>query len=90
MINVKSIRADLGLTQQQLADQVGVTVRAVKQWEQGVRTPSKTAQILLTLLHSLALDSSPRLGEILRRIALEKKTIDEVSIAIQRFTMPLV
>lgn len=34
---LKAIRKQLGLTQKQLAEKVGVTVHAVRKWEQGQR-----------------------------------------------------
>ena len=44
---IKTLRLTLGWTQQRLAEACGVTVRAVKQWEQGKYHPSGSAQILL-------------------------------------------
>ncbi|MFD8948544.1 helix-turn-helix domain-containing protein [Streptomyces sp. NPDC059979] len=35
----RELRTSTGLTQQELADAVGVTRAAVSQWEKGVRTP---------------------------------------------------
>ena len=36
------------LTRKALGELLGVTLTSIYQWERGVRTPSKTAQILLT------------------------------------------
>jgi DNA-binding transcriptional regulator YiaG len=44
---IKSLRLSLGWTQSRLAEACGVTVRAVKQWEQGRYRPGGSAQILL-------------------------------------------
>lgn len=46
MVDVKSIRAALGLTQAQFADQVGVDQSTVSNWEKGKR-PSGPARRLL-------------------------------------------
>jgi putative transcriptional regulator len=37
---LKAMRTGAGLTQQQLADRAGLSLRAVTQWERGVREPS--------------------------------------------------
>ena len=34
---LKSLRAELGLTQEQMAERIGVTVFAYRKWEQGQR-----------------------------------------------------
>lgn len=36
---IREARAKAGLTQQELAEQVGVTLRGLQAWEQGSRTP---------------------------------------------------
>lgn len=38
--NIQSERIRIGLTQQQLADQLGTHVNTVRTWEQGVSQPS--------------------------------------------------
>ena len=37
----KNIRFELELTQKQLADKMGVSVDAIRKWEQGVQKPSE-------------------------------------------------
>jgi DNA-binding transcriptional regulator YiaG len=44
MPDPRAVRYALGLTQRELADQIGVTVRAVQSWEQGWREPSGRAE----------------------------------------------
>ena len=46
-MNTREVRDQLGLTQRELAEQVGVSVRAVQSWEQGWRYPSKPAEKIL-------------------------------------------
>jgi DNA-binding transcriptional regulator YiaG len=45
--DLKQIRLKLGLSQAALAKAVGVTTTTVYRWEAGLRTISKTAEILL-------------------------------------------
>ena len=40
---IKELRKKHGLTQADLCNEIGVTVYAVRQWEQGKRTPSRMA-----------------------------------------------
>lgn len=41
MIDIKINRGKLGLTQKELAEKVGVSVRTVQDWEQGRYKPGK-------------------------------------------------
>jgi putative transcriptional regulator len=50
-INVKKIRSDLHLTQEQFASFIGSSVHAVRHWENGRRIPDGTARTLLQVLH---------------------------------------
>src|SRR5713226_7367609 len=45
--DVKRIRSDLRLSQDELAAMIGVSVRTVRAWEQGVRSPAGPARRLL-------------------------------------------
>ena len=40
---IKEIRGKLGITQKELADEIGVSKRTVESWESGKRSPSNTA-----------------------------------------------
>ena len=47
---LKAKRLDLGLTQTQLSERLGVTLRAVQYYEAGQRPISKTVALLLTTI----------------------------------------
>ena len=48
--DVRSIRRRLALTQQAFAAQFGLSVAAVRHWEQVSRAPETSARLLLTLI----------------------------------------
>lgn len=50
----RSLRRKAGITQQQVADAIGVTREAVSRWESGVRSPREPHRsAYLVLLHEL-------------------------------------
>lgn len=51
---IKKIRMKLGLTQEQLAETIGVAKLTLSQYETGFRNPSKTVIILLMVLDGLS------------------------------------
>lgn len=55
---VREIREELGLSQYELADKLGVTQAAVSLWESGRRLPSTTVVKLLQIIR----DSEKRRG----------------------------
>jgi len=48
-VDVAAIRAKLDLSQAEFAARFGFGLRAVQQWEQGVRTPEGPARVLLAM-----------------------------------------
>lgn len=48
-VDVAEIRARLKLTQAEFAARFGFSIRAVQQWEQGVRRPEGPARVLLAM-----------------------------------------
>jgi len=48
--NPLPVRQQLGLSQRELAEQLGVTVRAIQAWEGGTRIPSPLAERAMELL----------------------------------------
>lgn len=46
---IVQIRQNIGMSQTQFAEMLGVSVRTLQEWEQGRRTPSGAAASLLTL-----------------------------------------
>jgi putative transcriptional regulator len=49
-VDVKAIRAKLGLSQTAFADRYGFRVRTLQEWEQGRRRPEGPARILLKII----------------------------------------
>ena len=49
-VDVKTIRTRLGMTQAQFANTFGFTLHAVRNWEQGKRTPEGAARVLLLVI----------------------------------------
>lgn len=49
-VNVKKIRRRLGLSQEAFAQKYGFALSAVRDWEQGRRTPERSARILLKIV----------------------------------------
>ena len=47
---LRAVRARLDLTQEQLADRLGVSFASVNRWEGGVNTPQKAARAAITAL----------------------------------------
>src|SRR5438046_194243 len=47
---LRAIRARLGLTQEQLADRLGVSFATVNRWEGGMNTPQRAAQAAIAAL----------------------------------------
>lgn len=55
-IDVKNIRAKLHMNQREFAQKFGLTVNAVRNWEQHRRTPVGPARVLLTLIDKMPED----------------------------------
>ncbi|PKU23870.1 helix-turn-helix domain-containing protein [Telmatospirillum siberiense] len=49
-VDVKSIRERSGLSQDKFAARYGFAVSALRDWEQGRRSPDRTARFLLTVI----------------------------------------
>ena len=49
-VNVKTIRKNMHLSQQEFSNRYGFPVTTVRNWEQGHRTPEGAAQILLKVI----------------------------------------
>ena len=46
-LDIKNIRAEFDLTQEQFAALLGISVRTLRNWEQGCRVPVGPARVLL-------------------------------------------
>jgi len=64
--DLRTLRANLGLSQSQFADRYGLSIRTVQQWEQERAAPDQPARILLALIANEP-DTMQRLIESLFR-----------------------
>lgn len=53
VIDVKELRGDLAMSQQEFADAYGIPLRTVQSWEQGARHPDATARSYLRTIASM-------------------------------------
>jgi putative transcriptional regulator len=53
VIDVKEIRDELDMSQQEFAEAYGIPLRTVQSWEQGARRPDATARSYLRTIASL-------------------------------------
>ena len=51
-VDVKKVRHGLGMTQEKFAARFGFPLGTLREWEQGIRQPSKAAQVLLRVISS--------------------------------------
>lgn len=51
-VDVRVIRNELGLSQEEFAQQFGFPVATIKNWEQGRRAPEEAAKTLLQIIRS--------------------------------------
>ena len=64
---IKEVRNQLGLTQEEMADAFGIAKLTMSQYETGFRKPGPTVLILLTVLGSLPKKKALELIEILNK-----------------------
>jgi len=55
-IDIRDVRAELGLTQEKLAKRLGVSVTTISRWERGAHKPSSLAIWQLRKLQHAALE----------------------------------
>lgn len=53
VIDIKELRDELAMSQQEFADAYGIPLRTVQSWEQGVRHPDATARSYLRTIASM-------------------------------------
>ena len=74
---VRTVRARLGLTQEQFASRLGVTFASVNRWESGRVTPSRLARMQIEdLLRELADDGKDLLRDFFDQ---DKRTAEDRS-----------
>ena len=67
---IKSTRERLGLTQESMAEALGVAKLTMSQYETGFRRPGPTALILLIVVGSLSKKKALELIELFRKAAI--------------------
>ena len=75
----RAIRERLGLTQQEFADRLGVSVRTLQNWEQGRRRPSGPAMRLLQIEEKRLLQMA-ELSRIIEPLTLDAD-LERVSVS---------
>jgi putative transcriptional regulator len=50
VVNVRAIRRNMNLTQEEFAERFGLPLGTVRDWEQGAHRPDRAAQVLLTVI----------------------------------------
>jgi putative transcriptional regulator len=50
VVNVRAIRQNMNLTQEEFAQRFGLPLGTVRDWEQGAHRPDRAAQVLLTVI----------------------------------------
>jgi putative transcriptional regulator len=50
VVNVRAIRQNMNLTQEEFAERFGLPLGTVRDWEQGAHRPDRAAQVLLTVI----------------------------------------
>lgn len=67
--NIKSERVRIGMTQEQLADEIGVHVNSIRMWENGTSLPS--AMNLINMSHLFKCSPDYLLGCSEERLAVK-------------------
>ncbi len=68
---IKALRAHLGLTQQELAGELGTRQQTISEWEIGMYSPRGTSATLLSLV-------AERAGFVYRAYAEKEPAVDDV------------
>jgi putative transcriptional regulator len=50
VVNVRAIRQNMNLTQEEFAERFGLPLGTARDWEQGAHRPDRAAQVLLTVI----------------------------------------
>lgn len=76
---IRRLRQKLGLTQEELAHELGITVGTVNRWENGRFRPSKLARSTILEFarkHGVALEDGPMTGHEATGVALQRPTVN--------------
>lgn len=68
---IKATRMRLGLTQESMAEVLGIAKLTISQYETGFRQPGPTVLIVLMVIESLSKKKAQDLIELLRKAALK-------------------
>lgn len=74
-LDVKKIRLDLGVSQEKLAEMLGVSLRTVQRWEQGECISFKNVAQLHKICHNSSQQKSEETAEQTQEIVSESKEI---------------
>lgn len=81
-------RKELGLTQRQIAEQLGMSDKSVSKWERGLSVPDSS--MLVSLAEELDISVSTLLGEVVQEESLNEGNLKSISEKLEIINLQLI